>query len=127
MQIPLQIRFSDVDRLGHINNSVYAQFFDIGRLSYLEKHLPELNFNDRTLVLVRIETDFLRSGLYGEELYVESKITRIGNKSLSMEQTVASTNGEIKCRSTSVLSTFDPQTATSFPMPEEWRRKLTTY
>lgn len=126
MRIPLQLRFSDIDRLGHVTNSVYAQFFDIGRLSYIEERLPEIDFNGRTLVLVRIESDFLNSSLYGEELYVETKVIKLGNRSLSMEQEVISSTGEVKCRSLSILSTLDQKTAKSFLLPDDWKEKLRT-
>ena len=33
---PLQLRFNDVDALGHVNNSVYFQFFDLGKTQYFK-------------------------------------------------------------------------------------------
>ncbi|MEG2178479.1 MAG: thioesterase family protein [Bacteroidales bacterium] len=124
MKHPLQLRFSDIDRLGHVTNSVYSQFLDIGRLAYIETYLPELDFNARTLVLVRIESDFVHPSLYGEQLYVDTKVERIGTKSVSMRQEIISAQGEVKCRSLSIMSTLDQQTGKSFILPEEWKDKL---
>ena len=28
--LPLQLRFNDIDLLGHVNNSVYFSFYDLG-------------------------------------------------------------------------------------------------
>ena len=33
---PLQIRFNDVDLLGHVNNSIYFAFYDLGKSRYFE-------------------------------------------------------------------------------------------
>ena len=33
-ETPLQIRFNDVDVMGHVNNSVYQNYFDVARLRY---------------------------------------------------------------------------------------------
>ena len=32
--VPIQMRFNDVDALGHVNNSMYQQYFDLGRVDY---------------------------------------------------------------------------------------------
>ena len=39
MQLPsvstaIQLRFSDVDMLGHVSNSLYARYFDLGRIDF---------------------------------------------------------------------------------------------
>ena len=31
---PLQLRFNDVDVLGHVNNTVYFSFYDTGKAIY---------------------------------------------------------------------------------------------
>ena len=30
----VQLRFNDIDALGHVNNSVYFQFFDLAKTEY---------------------------------------------------------------------------------------------
>ena len=35
--IPVQIRFNDIDMLGHVNNTVYFSFFDLGKARYFEE------------------------------------------------------------------------------------------
>ena len=34
--LPLQLRFNDIDLLGHVNNSVYFSFYDLGKARYFE-------------------------------------------------------------------------------------------
>ena len=31
---PIQLRFSDVDMLGHVSNSLYPRYFDLGRIDF---------------------------------------------------------------------------------------------
>ena len=33
--VPLQIRFNDVDKFGHVNNTIYFQFYDSGKTDYV--------------------------------------------------------------------------------------------
>ncbi|MDE6316995.1 MAG: hypothetical protein K2L73_01180, partial [Muribaculaceae bacterium] len=35
--IDLQVRFNDIDILGHINNSSYLSFFDLAKADYFTK------------------------------------------------------------------------------------------
>ena len=32
--LPLQLRFNDVDMMGHVNNAVIMEFFDLGKSHY---------------------------------------------------------------------------------------------
>ena len=34
--IPIQIRFSDVDQFGHMNNSVYFSLYDLAKTTYIK-------------------------------------------------------------------------------------------
>ena len=33
--VALQIRFNDVDKFGHVNNTIYFQFYDSGKTDYV--------------------------------------------------------------------------------------------
>ena len=35
--LPIQIRFNDVDRYGHVNNNSYFAYYDLGKEEYLRK------------------------------------------------------------------------------------------
>ena len=32
--VPVQLRFNDTDALGHVNNSTYFSFYDLGKSEY---------------------------------------------------------------------------------------------
>ena len=34
--VPVQLRFNDTDALGHVNNSVYFTFYDLGKSEYFK-------------------------------------------------------------------------------------------
>ncbi len=124
MKKEVQIRFGDIDRLGHVNNAVYAQFFDIGRVEFLQHYMPGLRFDGRTLVLVHLETDFIRPVFEHDRIAVETFLERIGGKSVTMMQEIRDEAGVLRARCRSVLSTLDMAQGGSFPMPEDWRAML---
>ena len=38
---PIQLRFSDVDQLGHVNSSVYFSLYDLAKTAYLTAALGD--------------------------------------------------------------------------------------
>lgn len=39
--LPIQLRFNDVDKFGHVNNTVYFSFYDLGRLNISPPYVRE--------------------------------------------------------------------------------------
>ena len=122
--VSLQIRFNDIDRLGHVNNAVVQEFFDLGRISYFNDTLGDLLGKDgQQLVIVSYKTDFYRQIMPYDEVEVRTKIYKLGNKSIRMWQWIALVGeGSPKAINDSVLSGFYSGTDKSMVIPEEWRQ-----
>ncbi|MDU1903330.1 MAG: thioesterase family protein [Dysgonomonas sp.] len=127
--IPIQIRFNDIDALGHINNNVYLSYFDLGKITYFENlKTSYVSWTDGIVVVARIEIDFLAPIFYKENIVVESKITKIGNKSAVFTQQIRNTlTNEVKCKCQSVIVTYNPKTMNSMPIPEIWRDGISDF
>ncbi|MDR0972047.1 MAG: acyl-CoA thioesterase [Bacteroidales bacterium] len=128
-KIPIQIRFSDMDALGHVNNSFYAQYYDVGRINYFEDVLGgKLNWSDVTLVIVHIEIDFIHPICQGDEVYVQSSFLKFGEKSMKMYQRIVDKKtNEIKSKCTTILSGFNRKNNSSEIIPEELKEKFISY
>jgi acyl-CoA thioester hydrolase len=115
------MRFNDIDGFGHVNNSVYNEYLDCGRVDYLCR-IPGIDFLSgvERLVVVHIETDFLKPSFMGDDLAVHTQIDKIGEKSITMIQSIIGTKNEVKLKSRSVMSTFNINENTSFILPENW-------
>jgi acyl-CoA thioester hydrolase len=126
---PVQIRFNDVDVMGHVNNSVYQHLFDYARLQYFEEVFGyRMDWRQDTLVLVRIEIDFISPVMMYDGVWILSKVFHLGNKSLSMEQRlIGEKRDDIRCKSKSVLSAFNTQKGTSTPLLAQWKNKIAAY
>ncbi|MDR1130045.1 MAG: acyl-CoA thioesterase [Prevotellaceae bacterium] len=118
---PIQMRFNDIDGFGHVNNSVYNEYLDCGRVDYLNQ-IPGIDFLSgiERIVVVHIETDFLKPSFMGDDLAVHTQIDKIGEKSIAMTQLIVGTKNELKVKSRSVMSTFNINESTSFILPENW-------
>lgn len=119
---PLQIRFSDIDMLGHLNNNVYLTFMDLAKIRYFSavKGTP-ITAQDLAMVVVHIDCDFLAPTFLDDNIEVWTRVTRIGDRSLNLEQRIVNADtGEVKCIGRTVMAGYDPATALGAPLREDW-------
>lgn len=123
--LPIQLRFNDVDKFGHVNNSVYFTYYDLGKTEYFIAALPEIDFEKEGVVVVHIEANFLSQILGTDRIAVQTAVTEIGNKSFTIAQSVVDTeSNEIKCFCKSVLVAFDLEKHDSIEIPERWKEAI---
>lgn len=123
---PVQLRFNDIDMLGHINNNAYLEFMDLGKTSYFNTVKPELvNWKNINAVIVNINCDFFSPGYIKESLAVLTTVTSISQRSLKMEQRIINVEtGDVKCIGRTVMAGFDPKTAQGAPIDSEWVKAI---
>lgn len=122
-ELPVQLRFSDLDTLGHVNNSVYLNLFDLGKSIYFEQAAGERQvWNNVNVVIANINCNFLHETLFHEPLVVKTQIDHVGNKSFTVLQVLQNTaTGEVKCVCSQVMVYLDPTTRRPAPLPQHWR------
>lgn len=129
-KLPVQLRFNDIDMLGHVNNNAYFSYMDLGKASYFNAVMPDDNFDMRKIgvVIANVNCDFIAESYMHEPLEVMTRTADIGDRSLRMEQRVINpTTGQVKCISRTVMVSFDPKTRQSAPISEKWRSALSAF
>jgi acyl-CoA thioester hydrolase len=126
--IPVQVRFSDVDILGHVSNTVYQNYYDAGKVHYFDEVLPEIDFVTIGLVGASIKIDYLKPIYMRTKILVETHVTHVGNKSLTMgHQLVEEETGEVLSTCSVVLVCYNIKDKVSMPIPESWKQKIAAY
>ena len=128
-QLPLQMRFNDIDVLGHVNNNAYLSYMDLGKAAYFTAVMPDgFDIRNVGLVIVNLNCDYVAESYMHEQLEVLTQTTTIGEKSLRMEQRVVNaTTGQVKCIARTIMAGFDPKTRQSAPISDEWRNALSAF
>ncbi|MDE6555585.1 MAG: acyl-CoA thioesterase [Duncaniella sp.] len=121
---PVQLRWNDLDMLGHVNNSIYFTFMDLAKTRYFQEALgEELQWGKIGVAIVNINCDFLAPTFFDDAVEVLTAITHIGEKSIHLEQIVIGvTDRRIRVRCSTVMAGFDMKTLKSAPIREEWRK-----
>ncbi len=128
-RLPLQLRFNDVDVFGHVNNAMYFQYYDLGKINYFKAVMgPGFTMADVTLLIVNLNCNYYEPLHLDEPVEVLTGTTHIGEKSVTIEQRVVNTaTGHVKSMCTTVLAAFDPSTGKSTFVADLWRRRLIEY
>ncbi len=124
---PIQIRFSDVDKLGHVNNAVYLSYIEYARMDFFEKVACKINWEKEGIILAQIEIDYKQPVLMHDNLFVKTWCSRIGKKSFDLSYSVfINKNEEIveKASASSVLVCFDFENKQPIDIPTNWRNAL---
>lgn len=115
------MRFADIDSFGHVNNIAQQSYFDLGKSALFQELWQVTGALKRIpAIMVSVQTDFLAQILMGEEIEVVTRIESIGEKSLTLAQSIVGEDKEYS-RSRTVMVCFDAQTQQSVPVPDEWR------
>lgn len=119
---PIQMRFEDIDSFGHVNNIAQQSYFDLGKSALFQRLWQAVGEKDATpVMMVSVQTDFLRQIRYGERIEVTTLIESIGTKSLTLQQQIL-LRGEVCSRSRVVMVCYDKERGMSVEVPDSWRK-----
>lgn len=122
--LPIQLRFNDVDAMGHVNNAVIMEFFDLGKARFFSDRGIYAEEGDFTVMVVHVEVDFRSQIHMNDEIAVETELERIGNKSLHILQRVVKSDGTLCAECRTVMAGYCRSTSTSAPIPDDFRHLL---
>jgi len=119
-----QVRFRDLDAMGHVNNAVFLTYIESARFAFLEHLGAAGGVDDMPIIVARIEIDFRAPVSLGDEIEIAVHATRFGDKSFDLAY-VLRVGGQIVAEAKSVLVGYDYERGESIPVPERWQRRLT--
>ncbi len=127
--IPIEVRFRDLDALGHVNNAVFFSYMEQARVRYYAAlGLRSLQFSPDQPGTVLAETRCVyRKPLYlGDTVWVWVRVTYVGGRSFRMAY-LLTREGEVVAEGDSVQVCYDPRAQRSVPVPSEWKEKILAF
>ena len=125
---PIQLRFNDVDVMGHVNNAVIMEFFDLGKSEFFIAAGMPPEEGDFTVMVVHYEVDFVSQIKAHDHIHVVTGIERFGNKSLTVKQQVVNTDtGTVCANCTTVMAGYCRSTHTSAVISDTIKEKILRY
>jgi len=123
-KIPIQIRFSDIDAVNHVNNAIISQYYDVGRINYFETVLGEnFDWSEVLAVVVYTENNYYQSIGQNDKIVVKTRLEKFGNKSMTMfQQIVDEKTDTIKSTCKTILAGYDRINQCSAVIPDNFKK-----
>ncbi len=127
--MPAQIRFSDVDQFGHVNNSVYFALYDLAKTTYVKDVLGDsVDWRRMGIVVANINANFLLPVFFDDKIKIETATMHLGNKSFTLlQRAVTEDTGEVKCECKTVMVMFDLKEKQPMQIPDEFKAIIRNY
>ncbi len=118
--VPLQLRFNDIDILGHVNNNAQLALFDVGKTEFYNVLRGELSDWSRVeAVIVNLNCTFMQQIKFTDPMEVRTRVKKIGEKSFVLQQILRNeATGQICSMCESVMVSVDYATKASKPIPD---------
>ena len=126
--MPAQIRFSDVDQFGHMNNSVYFSLYDLAKTTYFKDVFGMAEWGEQVVVVANINANFYQPVFFSDEMEIATAAVHLGNKSFTLlQRAVAKNTGEVKCECSTVLVMYDLYTKEPMPILQAYKDAICRY
>lgn len=118
---PLQMRWNDMDALGHVNNAVFISYFEVARGLYMLKACKNWNWSKDMFLIANVNANFHQELIIdAKNPFVKMRTAKIGTKSFVLEYAITSEkNGEtiIHATGTTTQIMFDMKTRQTIEVP----------
>lgn len=120
----IQVRWRDLDSLGHVNNAVFMTYLEAARVAYFRALYGEVGSVDFNFILARVEIDFLSPIGLGDRPVCRIGVQEAGRKSFVFEYLLESAqDGRPLARARSVQVWYDyAKGVTVFPDEATWQK-----
>ena len=120
----IDIRWRDLDALGHVNNAVYATYLEEARdrwlMQALEGITPITDF-----ALARVAIDYKSEIVFDDRTVTATcDVLRIGNSSITTVETVTKSDGILAASAEAVVVARDVEARRSRPLRPDERAAL---
>ena len=120
-----RLRFNDTDKLGHVNNAVFAVMLEQGRSEMMAQAGLPLGGSEAAVVIVRLELDFLREMMWPGDVRIETEVFRLGGRSFTLRQRLV--HGDELCgQAQTVLVVLDRSSKRAASI-DPWREALAAF
>jgi acyl-CoA thioester hydrolase len=119
-----KVIWRDLDALGHVNNAVYATYFETGRLEYMAQ-LTEHKSEMPSMIMAEVTITYKSPAFLREVLLIGVRVAEVRNSSFVIDsQITEQTSGRLVATSRAVLVFYDYERNLAVRIPEVWRERF---
>lgn len=121
----VDVRFRDLDTMGHVNNALYATYLEEARSAYYRDVIGE-SLPDVDTVLAHLSIDFRAPIELQDAATVVLEIPELGESSIPMDYEIR-TGDAVAATAETVQVVWDREAGGSKPIPQAWRNRIDSF
>ncbi|MEL6408191.1 MAG: thioesterase family protein [Chloroflexota bacterium] len=129
--LPMEVRFRDLDVLGHVNNATYLTYAEQVRICYVRDVCGwSQDWSKLGMILARTEIDYMLPLAFHDQVMSYVRVNRLGGKSFDMQYVITrERDGEVEhaAHVKTIMVSYDYDNDQSISVPDDWREKITAY
>jgi acyl-CoA thioester hydrolase len=128
---PIQVRFKDIDALGHVNNANHLSYIELARVTYFNEAVGQnINWSEEGIILAKVVVDYKMPVMLNDRVAVYTRCSRTGHKSFDLEYAIVKEEAGkeiLLATATTVMVCFNYRAGASMPLPDEWKNKMLSF
>ena len=129
-QIRIQVRFADVDMMGHVNNAKYVTYLEEARVAYF-RQFPDLDFTKpdyvpgNSVIVASLKLDYRSPAYLNETLVIGLGATELRRSSFTLEYAVEEEKTKrLVASASTIMVYFDYKAQKSQEIPPALRKRF---
>lgn len=126
---PIEVRFRDLDALGHVNNAVYLTYFEVARSAYfMAVSGRPYRVEDFAIVIAEASCRYRSPAFYGERLSAEVTTTNLRSRSFELAYRIRTEeSGRLVAEGRTVQVAYDHQARRTMVLPPAFRHAIEAF
>lgn len=121
----IQMRFRDIDGMGHVNNAVYLSYAELARTQFYMQFAGKRTLDEIDFILAHVDIDFESQAVWGDQIQVAVWPAKIGTSSFTLSYEITEKRSHrVLARARSVLVSYDYERKKPKPIPGDFRKLL---
>ena len=126
--IEMPVRWGDMDAFGHVNNAVYFQYVESGRVAYFDEVLESFGHETEGPILGEVNCRFLAQLEYPADLHIGTRVIRLSSRTITVQTGIfVGENSDPAALAQATVVWFDYRTQRSAPLSESLIDRITRF
>ncbi|WP_164668444.1 acyl-CoA thioesterase [Virgibacillus doumboii] len=124
--VPINVRFSETDMFGHVNNVSPFIYFEQARIEFLQSAglFNNTNNDDGMPIVADLQCDYHKQMFFNEKINLYVKVNHIGNTSLDIHYMALNQKDELCLTGRGRMVYINPETGKPVPLSKTMKEKL---
>lgn len=123
--IPIELRFSDIDSYGHVNNAIYLTFLETARVKLFDQQKVDFSHSGVLFVVARAECEYKKPIVLADKVIIDLTIQSIGKVSFDIHYNIHNGEGTLFAKAKTTMVTIHPESHKTTSIPDSVKEALT--